>query len=195
MPTCAPSAPRPVLSVLVVEDDELIRMALVRELRSWGAQTTETDQEAEAITLLGLRPDMVVLDVNLKNGGSGVTVARAAARATPMPIVLAISGAVTPTQAFDLAQAGVVGLIQKPLDLETFTATVEAYLDRHYPVEQGIALQVGRADYSSVLANVRKTMLAQALGKAGGNKMAAARLLNITRQAVQQMMHDFELDP
>jgi hypothetical protein len=44
-----------------------------------------------------------------------------------------------------------------------------------------------------VLDRVRRAMAEQALAMAAGNKTGAARLLGITRQAVQQLIRDLEL--
>lgn len=184
----------PKLLVLIVEDDVLIRTALARELRRWGAETSEASSEVTAIELLDGNPDLVILDVKLEAGGSGVTVAQAAAERSPRPVVLAISAEATPMQAFQLAQSGVVGFIPKPIDIPTFSATVEAFLEKQFPIGRSVALEVGRTAYSTVLENVRRTMLTQALGRTNGNKGAAARLLQVTRQAVQQMIKDFELE-
>jgi DNA-binding NtrC family response regulator len=182
---------RPLLA-LVVEDDDLIRDALVRELNAWGAQTLEATTESRAIELLDRLPDLIILDIRLADGGSGVEVARRAAARFPRPIVLAITAAASAAEAFRLGSLGVAGLLEKPLELTTFTATVEAYLAACPELPPELALQVGRVDYASVLEQARRALLSQALARTGGNKMAAARLLNVSRQAVQQMMKDFE---
>jgi len=44
-----------------------------------------------------------------------------------------------------------------------------------------------------VLDRVRRSMAEQALAMAAGNKTGAARLLGITRQAVQQLIRDLDL--
>lgn len=179
------------LSVVIVEDDELIRSGMARVLCEWGAEVHECSSEQEAIALLALAPDLVIVDVRLSEGGSGVRVAALASARKPSPLVVAVSGEATPLEAFRLAQAGVVAYIPKPLDLTTFVATIEAVLENPPQIEPQIAVQVGRVPYFQVLERVRRTMLEQALAQSGGNRIRAAQTLKITRQAVQQMIRNF----
>ena len=41
---------------------------------------------------------------------------------------------------------------------------------------------------------MRRNMVQQALAMSGGNRTRAAQLLGVTRQAVQQMIRELELD-
>jgi DNA-binding NtrC family response regulator len=52
---------------------------------------------------------------------------------------------------------------------------------------------VGRVSFREVLDRVRRSMAEQALAMSAGNKTGAARLLGITRQAVQQLIRDLDL--
>ena len=58
--------------VLLIEDDETLRQILARHLRAHGYDVDEAGsaEEAAAILAEGLRPDMVLLDINLP-GDSG----------------------------------------------------------------------------------------------------------------------------
>ena len=185
----------PATLALVVEDDELVRMGVVGVLRGWGAATLEASTEAEALAHLRDRiPDVVISDICLKSdGGSGVTVFEAAAALRPCPRLLAISGEATPLQAFRLAQIGVAAYIPKPFDLPTFIAGFEAMLEQTPPIGAQIAQQVGAVPYHAMLEKVRRTMVEEALARSGGNREHAARLLNITRQAVQQLIRTLEI--
>jgi DNA-binding NtrC family response regulator len=107
-------------------------------------------------------------------------------------MMLAISGEATPLEAFRMAQAGVSAFIPKPIDLNTFSASIELVLQNPPNFLPQVATQVGKKTYYDIVRNVRKTMLEQALARTGGNKVQAAKLLDVSRQAVQQMIHDFE---
>jgi transcriptional regulator with PAS, ATPase and Fis domain len=56
-----------------------------------------------------------------------------------------------------------------------------------------VASQVGRRSYHDMVRQVRKTMLEQAMARSGGNRVQAAKLLEVSRQAVQQLIKDFQL--
>jgi hypothetical protein len=60
-------------------------------------------------------------------------------------------------------------------------------------VEELVRCEVGSASYHDVAARVRRTMVEQALRLSGGNKTGAARILRISRQAVQQLMRSLEV--
>ena len=55
--------------------------------------------------------------------------------------------------------------------------------------------EVGSASYQDITARVRRAMVEQALELAGGNRTGAARLLQVSRQAVQQLIRSLDLPP
>jgi CheY-like chemotaxis protein len=111
--------------VLVVEDDEDLRRILVVQLRAKGWQVSEAASAEEALARLagGLRPGLVLLDVNLP-GDTGWDVLRApafAAAGAP-PVVIASALTVGPRR---LAEFHVAGYLPKPFPIETLLETVE----------------------------------------------------------------------
>jgi DNA-binding NtrC family response regulator len=55
------------------------------------------------------------------------------------------------------------------------------------------AAQVGHESLQRVQASVKRAMVERALALAADNRTNAARLLGVSRQAVQQMIRDLEL--
>ena len=182
------------MKVLVVENDPIVQRGLCRTLRSWEADVSTAATVEDAISQLSLRPDLIVLDVYLDNGGSGITVAEQACAMRPSPMVVAISGQAGATEAFRLAQAGVCAYIPKPLDLESFVAVIEALLEKPPEFIPHLLAHVGRSSYNDILERVRQTMLEQALAKTDGNRSHAAKMLDVSRQAVQQMINNLALN-
>jgi CheY-like chemotaxis protein len=135
----------------------------------------------------------MVLDVDLPDG-SGVALAELAARMRPQPIILAISAHATPREAFRLAQLGALAFLTKPLSLADFMVSLEAVLDKAPDYVPHLVAVVGHESFRAVLDRVRRAMAEQALALAAGNKTGAARLLGITRQAVQQLIRDLDLN-
>lgn len=135
----------------------------------------------------------MVLDVDLPDG-SGVALAEHAARMRPQPIILAISADATPREAFRLAQLGALAFLPKPLSLADFMVSLEAVLDKAPDYVPHLVAVVGHESFRAVLDRVRRAMAEQALALAAGNKTGAARLLGITRQAVQQLIRDLDLN-
>lgn len=113
------------VQILLVEDDESLRRILARHLRAHGYDVDEAASAEEAATILaeGVRPAVVLLDINLP-GDNGWDLLRGpslAAAGSP-PVVVASALTISPRR---LAEFGVAGYLPKPFPLETLTATVE----------------------------------------------------------------------
>lgn len=112
-------------SVLLVEDDEDFRRILARHLRTRGFDVREASTCEAAVATLnaGLRPGIVLLDVNLP-GDTGWDLLRgpALAAAGSPPVVIASAISVSPRR---LEEFGVAGYLPKPFPLETLIATIE----------------------------------------------------------------------
>jgi len=121
--------PEPGAPVLLVEDDEGLRSILVRHLRRSGYRVAEaaSAEEAELALTRGLRPALVLLDVNLPGEtGWGLLRGDAMAAAGSPPVVVASATTINPRR---LAEFGVAGYLPKPFPLETLLATLERLLN------------------------------------------------------------------
>jgi DNA-binding NarL/FixJ family response regulator len=98
---------------LVVDDDDALRRSLVRFLRGMRTEVSEARTLEEALRLLARGPDLVMTDVRLPDG-SGCAVAEMASRLNPQPLVVAMSGLASASEAFALAQWGVRVYLTKP---------------------------------------------------------------------------------
>ncbi len=114
--------------VLLVEDDETLGGLLSAHLRARGYQVTvaptaesATDRMAE-----GLRPDIVLLDINLP-GETGWSVLRSQAfeAAGRPPVVVASAMSVSPAR---LREFGVAGYLPKPFAMDTLGTTIDRLL-------------------------------------------------------------------
>jgi len=101
---------------LVVEDEPAIRRTIVRTLEGFGVETQHASTLKQATSLLVPPLDLVVVDVRLPDG-TGQAVIRGALRFSPVPVLIAISGVASATEAFDLARAGAVAFLVKPFGL------------------------------------------------------------------------------
>lgn len=183
------------LSCLVVEDDIELLAAIarhvVRELASpvWTAQTQST-----ALNLVRQhRPRIIVTDVHLGEERCNALVVEALSR-PPFPTVVAISGKASAEEAFGLAALGVRSYLAKPLNLASLRDVLAATRRESPQIAYGIAARVGNVPIDVVKRDVRVTMLTQALAMTAGNRSECARILGITRQAVQHMIKDLNID-
>jgi len=115
---------RPV-HILMIEDDDSLRGILARHMASRGFRVAEAASAEDAIDQLsdGLRPALVLLDLNLP-GATGWELLRGQALANagrPVVVVVTATG-VNPAR---LRGYDIAGYLPKPFALETLVATVE----------------------------------------------------------------------
>jgi len=129
-------------TVLVVDDDESIRVALERALRLEGFAVQSAGGGLEALELVDRDPPAVmVLDVTMPDI-SGVTVtARLRARGVDVPICILSARDEVHDRVAGL-QAGADDYVVKPFDLEELVARLHALL-RRSPASTGAELRVG----------------------------------------------------
>jgi DNA-binding NtrC family response regulator len=176
---------------LVIEDEADLRAAVERLLRRWCGEVLGAGSAAEGRVLLAAPspPDLVLLDVRLPDE-SGFDVIDAAAQLAPAPLILAMSGKASADEGFRLAQRGVRGYLAKPFGLEQLAATLEAAVAETQTLEPLIASCVGRVPMRALQKEVRRVMVREAMARTEGSRSGAARLLSVTRQAVQQILRD-----
>ena len=81
------------LSILIVEDEVLIRMMMANELRSAGYNVIEAAQADEAMDVLGATPiDLVITDITMPWGSmDGIKLAERVRRDWPRTKVMVVS--------------------------------------------------------------------------------------------------------
>jgi DNA-binding NtrC family response regulator len=173
--------------VLIVEDNAPLRAAMARRVRDWGSRPLEAGSAREASALLAASPDLLVVDLHLPDE-LAFGVIEAAARLWPKPICVAISGVASPEQGFRLAQLGVRAFLEKPFSLDQFQHSVERAYREAPSLEVLMAACVGRVPLRTLQERLRDVMVHQALALAKGSRSETARLLAVSRQAIQQML-------
>jgi len=115
-------------TMLLVEDDPALSSTLERYFtaRGFDVLVVESEESAEAVLSEGLRPDVVILDVNLP-GQTGWSLLRGTtlSEAGSPPVIVATATPVSPRQ---LKELGAAGYLPKPFPLETLRTTVERLL-------------------------------------------------------------------
>ena len=175
--------------VIVVEDEPDLCEAIARIVADWGALVSVAGTAAEARELLAKAPppDLILVDIRLPDG-SAVSVIDIAHGLSPTPVVVAMSGKASPDEAFELAFKGVRGYLAKPFSRRELCEAVEDALRESPSLGPLIKAKVGQIPLRSLQREVRRVMLREALDRSAGSRSGAARLLRVTRQAVQQML-------
>ncbi len=188
------------MTVLIIEDDKVLARALVKSLKliNQSAKHIATYQEAvdylNSLDELNSVHPIVLLDISLPDG-DGVGLAKVISASPPIPYIIAISGAASPSQAFRLKELGVKSFLAKPFTMSQFTREIEqAEKDKNELEETPFVSVLGAMPIKTVTGKVRRTMVVNALQQTEGNITMAANILKITRQGVQNMISEFELD-
>ena len=177
--------------VLIVEDHKPLRQAIARAGRGWGAEVLEAGTVREGHELLLRMPDVVIVDVALPDG-QALPIVEEAVRMRPAAAVVAMSGQASAEEAFQLARSGARRYLRKPISLEELTRSVEEALADRPDLGAFVAAHVGNTPLREVQGEVRRVMIEQALAKAHNSRSGAARLLDLTRQAVQQIVRELD---
>jgi DNA-binding response OmpR family regulator len=114
--------------LLLVEDDEPLAGLLSAHLRARGYAVTvaPTAEAAQDALSGGVRPDLLLLDINLP-GETGWSLLRSDAfnAAGRPPVIVASAMSVNPSR---LREFGVAGYLPKPFALDTLRSTIERLL-------------------------------------------------------------------
>ena len=138
------------ISVLVVDDHPMLRegVAAVLQLQDDMLLVGEAEDGAAAVALYRqLKPDIVLMDLQMPRMG-GVEASRAirdlerGGRRTGRTPILAVTANVMSYQLSDYAEAGMDGVVAKPLQMEVLLSEMQRVLAGPASVEAGHALAV-----------------------------------------------------
>jgi two-component system, response regulator PdtaR len=121
----APDGP----SVLVVEDEGLVRELIVETLRDAGCAVTEAASADEAVRALKATaaPDILVTDVKLPGAMNGLDLAERVRRTLPRMKVIVTSGHAAPEDARNVADC----FLAKPFALKELVGEVRLLAATH----------------------------------------------------------------
>lgn len=183
---------------LVVDDDDALRRSLVRYLRGLRTEVMEARTLDEALRLLARGPDLVMTDVRLPDG-SGCAVAEMASRLNPQPLVVAMSGLASASEAFSLAQWGARVYLAKPFapsDLlesvqelagDTNLAEGEHARDRS-PIQTATSLAVSLALFAQRHAIPEREMALVRLAVAGVPRSRCPTMLGVSENTCKTLI-------
>lgn len=125
------SSGSPAATVLVVEDEVLIRLAVTDHLRDCGFRVFEAAsiKEAQNVFLAGAEIDLVFSDIHMPEAGDGIALALWVAEHHPGVSVILTSGVESSLRAAEQTCSNVKALIPKPYRHEAITPQIHGVLD------------------------------------------------------------------
>jgi len=170
--------------ILVVEDEQAIRLALRGLLRRAGYEVDEAESADAALDRLAAAPfDLVVTDLALGEGRSGMEVLYAVKAQRPETAVVLITGRGGDEVAQDALRHRADDCLAKPFDNATLTGAVRAALDR----------TPFRDAKRRMVSAFERAYLLDALRRHGGNVSRTARSIGMVRQSLQQKIREHDL--
>ena len=157
--------------LLLVDDDRIVLSIIGQELTVAGYAVTiaKSVDQAEEILSSGVRPDLVILDLNLPNK-HGLTLAQTLRGLDNIPFV--VFSAYNDLETVEnVKQAGAVGYLVKPLDVLQMIPSLEAALARAMDINrlktEGVHLQSALDAERDIRVAVGIIMMQQRLDKRG----------------------------
>lgn len=172
--------------ILIVDDDNAVRLSLSLALKRAGFDSTAVGTEAEALaSVRDSHIRLAILDMNLTlstTGRNGVEILRKFRILRPdLPVIMITAWGTIPL-AVETMNYGAVDFITKPWSNADLIAKVKKALnDRELEAR------------SETLDEMEREAIKQALRRCDGNLTEAARQLGITRQSLYRRIEKFKL--
>jgi PAS domain S-box-containing protein len=180
--------------ILVVEDEAIVARDMVRQLERFGYHVVaDTPRGEEAVELAAkLRPDLVLMDIQLAGWLDGIDAAQAIRRNSSVPVVF-LTAFATETVLQRAKQASPFGYLVKPFDPQQLETAVEIALHQH-DIES--SLRESREELAAILRTATDAFfLADTSGRLLDVNEATCRLLGFTREELLTMtVADLEQD-
>lgn len=183
------STEAPLLDRLLLVDsnaDERLRLATEFAAGGLAAAVFQAEHADDAIGLIPGAFSMVVVDAAEPPAGI-LRIVEATHQEVMSPLVVLAGSVSCPRAAFTLAKAGVHAYVDKPLSPLLLR---ERFATSSHVEELRLCLRslTGRMMMKDVQHQVREILINDALSRAKGSRRSAARVLGITRPAVQKAL-------
>jgi DNA-binding NtrC family response regulator len=122
----------PKQTILVVDDERLIRWSVKQKLEHWGYHVSEAEDASTALARVQIdNPDLVTLDIRLPDM-SGLDVLRDIKQRNPKLPVIMITAYGAVDLAVDALRLGAFDFVEKPINFEKFQNSVKNALEANW---------------------------------------------------------------
>jgi two-component system response regulator RegA len=174
-----PESPLP--SILVVDDDAMLRSRLVAALAQRGFDAHAAGNYDEALTIAQRdSPEYAVVDLNLP-GRSGLEIVRALKEIDAATRIVVLTGYASIATAMQAVRLGAANYLPKPADVDDVLSAFSAGGDTSAPSTFA----------PPSLARMEWEHIHRVLAECGGNVSEAARLLKVHRRSLQRKLRKF----
>ena len=165
-------------SILVVDDDEVLRMRLEKSFRKRGLRVMTASCFDEAIEVVQSQsPDLAVLDLKMPGQG-GMELLQEIKKISPDTEIVILTGYGSITNAVQAVKLGATNYVTKPADADQVLNAFETRPD-----------DGGEPDFPPPsLASAQWEHIQRVLADCNGNISEAARRLDIPRRTLQRKL-------
>jgi two-component system response regulator RegA len=177
-------------SLLLVEDDEILRRRLARAFEGRGYEVREAPSGEEAVRLARAdTPEVAVVDLRMA-GMSGLDVVSELRELDASTVIVVLTGYGSIATALEAVHRGAVHYLTKPADV---TDIVAAFGRAERDDAKGAPDASPAMDAIEIptLARVEWEHINRVLNDCGGNVSQAARLLGIHRRSLQRKLSKY----
>lgn len=168
-------------SILLVDDDDILRNRLTRALSSRGYDVYSAKTKEDAISQAEeAQPQRAVLDLKMPET-SGIEVLKELLRVSPLTQTVILTGYGSITNAVEAVRLGAINYLTKPADADEILAAFE---NRETETPSSDAQNYNPQS----LAEAEWEHIHRVLNDCGGNLSEAARLLDIPRRTLQRKL-------
>lgn len=176
--------------ILIVDDDNAVRMSISLALKRAGYEPWAVSNEAEALQAVrDERVLLAILDMNLSlttTGQQGVELLRKFRVLRPdMPVIMITAWGSIPL-AVESMNFGAVDFMTKPWSNAELIAKIKDALIQSQAEKEA-------AEHSETLEEIEHAAIRDALRRCDGNLTEAARQLGITRQSLYRRIEKYKL--
>jgi CheY-like chemotaxis protein len=127
----------PSAHIFIVEDDQLLALALSAQVEMLGYRVAGTANTAEEAVrgVLQARPQVVIMDLQLAGWGTGLDAARSIRRNLEVPIIFYTGHGNDHALKHEIASMGNAQLLEKPAQEKTLLAALSGMLQTEHPRE------------------------------------------------------------
>jgi two-component system response regulator RegA len=176
------SAPEPAptpRTILVVDDDQVLRTRLARALRDRGLLVREAGDAAAGLALAREdSPELALVDLRMP-GLSGLELVGKLREIDPTTQVVVLTGYGSIATAVEAVRMGAIHYLTKPADADEILAAFERTERRPAASVEYVVPSLARVEWEHIQ---------RVLTDCGGNVSQAARLLGIHRRSLQRKL-------
>jgi len=176
--------PAPPPSILIVDDDTVLRDRLAAAFRERGFEAYAAGNYDEAIALANREsPEYALVDLRLP-GHSGLEIVRALRTIDSETKIVVLTGYGSIATAMDAVRLGAMNYISKPADVDDVLLAFKR--------SEGDTIVEPHAEYAPPsLARAEWEHINRVLSDSGGNISEAARRLKIHRRSLQRKLQKY----